>query len=133
MKKSYRDLKVWQKAIDLGVKVYAHTQGFPNGERYGLTLQMRKSAVSVASNIAEGCARNGEKEFCHFVGIARGSVAELTTQTIIAHRIGYLEKEPFHEVEIMTKEISKMLSGLKSSITKPVATLVKPMPLRTDN
>jgi four helix bundle protein len=87
--KSYRDLQIWQKAVDLAVHVYQITETFPKSEVYGLASQMRRAAVSVASNIAEGHSRS-QAELSRFLSIARGSLAELETQLEIAQRIGYL-------------------------------------------
>jgi four helix bundle protein len=87
--KSFRDLLVWQRAVDLAVHIYKVTEQFPKSEMYGLTNQMRRASVSVASNIAEGYNRS-QAELRHFLEIARGSLAELETQLEIAQRIGYL-------------------------------------------
>jgi len=91
--KSYEDLVVWQKSIDLAENVYSITKKFPNGELYGLTSQLQRSAISIASNIAEGCVRNSAKDFLRFISIAIGSAAELKTQFIIANRIGYVDEK----------------------------------------
>ena len=91
--KSYQDLIVWQKAIDLVVQVYATTRTFPKDELYGLNSQMRRAAVSVPSNIAEGHSRASTGEFKQFLGHARGSLAELETQLTIAAKLGYLSTE----------------------------------------
>lgn len=117
--KGYEDLIVWQKAIDLSVLVYECTRAFPKEEIYGLTSQMRRCAVSVASNIAEGCARNNSGEFSHFLGIASGSVAELKTQLIICQRINIVIEN--NALTLMGKvvEIERMLSALAKSIKKP--------------
>jgi four helix bundle protein len=88
--RSYRELFVWQKAKALAVRVYRETEHFPNREAYGLTSQMRRSAVSIASNIAEGQGRLTRGEFRHFLGIARGSLLELETQLAIAVDLEYL-------------------------------------------
>ena len=90
LKKSYRDLKVWQKAIALTKTTYQITEDFPKREHYGLAQQMRRAAVSVASNIAEGAARQSDRDYAHFLVMARGSLAELTTQSIIAAENGFI-------------------------------------------
>lgn len=116
-KKSYRDLKVWQKSIALTKLVYAHTENFPKREHFGLAAQMRRAAVSIASNIAEGASRQTDKDYANFLIIARGSLAELITQTIIACESGFLTTQAQQELEIHGDEISKMLSGLRASLT----------------
>jgi len=127
MKKSFKDLQVWKKSIDLAEAIYKATEDFPKREHFGLAVQIRKSVVSIASNIAEGSARDGNKEFQQFLLIARGSSAELQTQMLIAMRVGYLTKDVY---KILTKdvykilslrlnEIGKMLQGLKQSLAAP--------------
>ncbi|PIR39201.1 MAG: four helix bundle protein [Alphaproteobacteria bacterium CG11_big_fil_rev_8_21_14_0_20_39_49] len=116
MNKGYEDLLVWQKSINLAEKVYFITNSFPSDEIYGLTSQVRRSAVSIASNIAEGCSRNSKKDFLRFVFIALGSVAELKTQFIIAKRVGYLEEKYFVRLSEYFVEIEKMLHGLRKSL-----------------
>ena len=87
--KAHHKLKVWQRSIDYVIEIYKLTEKFPKSELYGLTNQMRRSAVSIASNIAEGAGRSGKKEFKQFLSISQGSVAELETQLIISERLGY--------------------------------------------
>src|SRR5512136_1860465 len=91
--KSYTDLMAWQKAVDLVEEVYRVTGHFPKEELYGLTSQMRRAAVSIPSNIAEGQGRNSRGEFCQFLGHAKGSLFELETQVVIAARLGYLSQQ----------------------------------------
>lgn len=117
LKKSYRDLKVWQKAIALTKSVYAVTEDFPKREHYGLALQMRRAAVSVASNIAEGAARHTDKDYAHFLIMARGSLAELVTQSIIASETGFLTATQQEMIELQSDEVSRMLSGLRAKLT----------------
>ena len=111
---SYRDLTVWQKAIHLVVLIYSITQRFPKEETYGLISQMRRCAVSIPSNIAEGKGRSTRKDmkvfFCH----ARGSVHELETQLLISQKLGYLEPEEQKHVMVMVSEVARMLNGLIS-------------------
>lgn len=95
--------------------VYLHTRDFPKEELYGLTSQIRRCAVSVPSNIAEGCARNSVGEFLQFLGIASGSIAELFTQLTLANSFGYLDDASYTALIERTKEIGKMLAGLKAS------------------
>jgi len=115
--KSYKDLQVWQKSIELADCIYTATEEFPKREWYGLANQMRRAAVSISSNIAEGSAR-GTKEFAQFLSIARGSLAELETQLIIAYGRGYIIKTIYDTLLQLTAEISRMLMGLFRSITQ---------------
>jgi four helix bundle protein len=110
--KTHKDLLVWQKAMDFVVEVYDATRNFPANELYGLTNQIRRSAVSIPSNIAEGAARQTDKEFLQFLHIARGSLAELETQLILANRLKYTGTIQTDKIE----EIRKMLSGLINNI-----------------
>jgi four helix bundle protein len=110
--KSFRELKVWQIAIDLSLTVYDLTTEFPKRELYGMTSQMRRSAVSIASNIAEGSARGTKKDFRQFVMIAKGSVCELQTQLLIARKLKYTTADRFEVAEQQAQEVAQMLSGL---------------------
>ena len=112
---SYRDLKVWQLALDLVQVVYEVTDRFPRTETYGLGMQMRKSAVSVPSNIAEGHARESTREFLRFLSIASASLAELETQIVIAQRLKYTQSELSRAFAI-SREVGKMLRGLERSL-----------------
>ena len=114
--KSYRDLVVWQKSMDLVDACYALTSRFPPAERFGITSQIRRSAVSIAANIAEGHARNGPREFVHHLSIARGSLRELETLLIVSQRQRYIPATTFVEVERQTDQIGRMLSVLHSRI-----------------
>jgi len=105
---SFRDLLVWQKSIDLVVIVYRLTRNFPREECYGLTAQMRRTAVSIPSNIAEGQGRLSTGEFRQFLGIARGSNCELQTQLEIARKLGFGNTEDLGSAEKMSREIGKM-------------------------
>ncbi len=116
--KGYRDLLVWQRAVDLAEQIYRETNGFPKSEVYGLTSQIRRSAVSVAANIAEGAGRNTTGEFNQFLGIAKGSLAELETLIILAGKLELMPAEKSTEILQNCEEVSKMLSGLKKSIRK---------------
>ena len=108
----YRDLIVWQKATDACASIYALTRSFPQEEIYGLTSQMRRAAVSVASNIAEGRGRASRQEFKQFLLIARGSLCELETQLIIAEKLDYINKSQFDDLMSLYAEIGKMLNSL---------------------
>ncbi|MEW6181728.1 MAG: four helix bundle protein [Bacillota bacterium] len=96
--KSYQDLIVWQKSIDLVQKTYQFTQRFPKEEIYGLTLQIRRAAVSIPANIAEGQARNSTGEFKQFLGMAKGSLAELETLLILSEKLTFLERTNAEEL-----------------------------------
>ena len=115
MKRDYKDLTVWQKAIDLVAEVYKATREFPKEELYGLTSQLRRCAVSVPSNIAEGQGRLTRGEFRQFLGHAKGSLAELETQLIIAEKLGYL-KGPQALINQLA-ELARLLNGLLNSLT----------------
>lgn len=107
---SYKDLDLWQKGMELVKGVYQVTQDFPDTERYGLTMQIRRAAVSVPSNVAEGFRRQHNKEFRQFLHIALGSCAELETQLLLAHEIGYLDA-PEKTLDLMD-HISRMARNL---------------------
>ncbi|MGD9933411.1 MAG: four helix bundle protein [Dehalococcoidia bacterium] len=114
--RSYRDLEVWKKSIDLAEAIYRASSGFPREERFGLVSQLRRAAVSVPSNIAEGAARTGPREFLQGLSIASGSLAELETQVTLAMRLGMLEPAAASELLGRAEEVSKMLAGLKRSL-----------------
>ena len=113
---SYKDLAVWRKSIDWAEAIYQASMGFPSEERYGLTSQIRRAAVSVPSNIAEGAARSGSKEFLQFLSVASGSLAEVETQLILARRLGYLPQAAEQDLQDQSHEIGRMLNGLKRSL-----------------
>ncbi|MGV0922716.1 four helix bundle protein [Empedobacter tilapiae] len=110
--KTHKDLDVWKKSVDFVTDLYKVTQDFPKEELYGLTSQMRRAAVSISSNIAEGSARQGNKELVQFLYIALGSVVELDTQLIIARNLTYINEEEFIQLILKLEEIGKMLNGL---------------------
>ena len=116
--KTHRDLDVWKKSVSLVTLIYDITKGFPKEEIYGLTNQIRRAAVSVPSNIAEGSARQGNKEFVQFLYISLGSLTELETQLIIAKNLHFLSEENFESLMSKQKEIGKMLIGLIRYIKK---------------
>ena len=116
--RSYRDLHVWQRAVDFAVEVYRVTRGFPKHEVYGgLTDQIRRAAVSVPSNVAEGQVRHSQRVFARYVDIALGSAAEVSTQLLIAREIGYLSPEDHRRLSDELTEITKMLHGLYRSVS----------------
>lgn len=109
---SYKELIVWQKSIDLSVKIYEVTDIFPKSELYGLVAQIRRCSVSIPSNIAEGQRRGHKAEYIQFLRIAYGSGAELETQLYIALKIGYLTENDFEKLNTLLEEIMKMLNRL---------------------
>ena len=119
MAKSFRELKVWQLAIDLTALIYDLTAEFPKAEVYGLSSQMRRAAVSIASNIAEGSARGTRRDFKQFVLIAKGSTCELQTQLVIAGRMGFGSSAKLDRAEALSHEVGKMLAGLGQYLSKP--------------
>ena len=120
MPNSYSDLKVWQRAMDLVVRVYELTRRFPQSETYGLTSQLRRAAVSVPSNIAEGKGRS-DKDFSRFILQARGSVWELETQVEIARRLRYLQALEAQQLLATASELGRMLNGMLSALAHPDA------------
>ena len=117
MSGSYREIKVWQKAIELVVDIYSCTRSFPREELYGLAGQLRRVAVSIASNIAEGKGRRTDREFLQFLHHARGSVFEVETQLTIASRLGYMPEAEVLRLGHSASEIARMLNGLIKAIT----------------
>lgn len=116
----HENLDVWKRAIEFVVCVYDLTKSFPSEEKFGLTSQIRRAAVSVAANIAEGAARRSQKEFLYFISNAQGSVSELATELFIAFRLGYLSKDRFERSNDELNQIGRMLVGLTRSIqSKP--------------
>ena len=120
----YRQLKVWQKAMDLTVEIYSLVNKFPRAENYALSDQMRRSVVSIPSNIAEGQGRNSDKEFVNFLSIARGSLWELETQIEISERFHYIDSGQKNKVYEQTEEIGKMLNALANSLEQSLASKV---------
>ena len=115
--KSHRDLIVWQKAMDLVVMVYQESKGFPKEETYGLTSQIRRAAVSVPANIAEGQGRRLTGEFLQFLGNARGSLLELDTHFELSLRLGFVDKENHAGVRRHIQEVGRLINGLMRSLT----------------
>jgi four helix bundle protein len=116
--KSYRDLGVWQKAMDLVIECYRARQGFPKGETFGLSSQLQRAAVSIPANIAEGRAKQHGREFLRHLSIASGSLAELETHILIAERLNYLGRAEGHPLLERTSEIGRMINGLRRSLGK---------------
>jgi four helix bundle protein len=115
----FKELAAWQRGMDLVAQVYAATRAWPDEERFGLTSQVRRAAVSVPSNVAEGHARSGPREFFHHVSIAFGSLAEVEAQVLIAKRLGYLNQEQAHPLLECLIEARRPLYGLLQTLRSP--------------
>ena len=113
---SYRDLLVWRKSIAFVLAIYRATEAFPPKEQFGLTSQLRRAAVSVPSNIAEGQAHHSHPDFKRFLRLAKGSLAEIDTQLIIAFKLDYIGKEQATELSMTAAELGRMLSGLLAKL-----------------
>ncbi len=125
--KSYRDLLVWQKGMTLAKQVYSFTQSLPVDERFGLVAQLRRAAVSIPSNIAEGQVRHGKREFVQFLSHSEGSLAELDTQLALAIELGYLQEPSVHQSVALMGELQRMLSTLRGKIEVRLATNHQPL------
>jgi four helix bundle protein len=119
--KRHTDLVAWQKAMELVEEVYRVTKRFPKDELYGLTSQLRRSVVSVPSNIAEGHSRHGRREFMHGLSVAHGSLSEVETQLEIAFRLGYLANDDRATLFALTAETGRIMNGLYGSLEKHAA------------
>lgn len=115
-KHNFKNIKVWQKSVDLAVKVYHVTKEFPSEEKFGITSQMRRASVSIPSNIAEGTAKSTSKSFINSLDISLGESYELETQAIIANMVGLLDKEQFTSFESDISEVQRMINGLISTV-----------------
>ena len=129
MIQSYRDLIAWQKAMDLVVGVYEVTRSWPKDEIYGLTNQVRRAAVSIPANVAEGKGRAGANEYHHHLSIAHGSLCELETQLQIAHRLGYLDETRLNPLLETSSEVGRIIQGIMRKL-RP--TPQRPTPPRPD-
>ena len=116
--RSYRDLEVWRKAMELAQKCYEITADFPNREVYGLASQIRRAAVSIPSNIAEGHSRRSRQAYLNHISIALGSQSELETQIDLSCRLGFISKQSSEEILLMAAEVGRMLHGLVSSLER---------------
>jgi four helix bundle protein len=115
----FEKLDVWQKSIELTDSVYSQTRNFPPEERFGLTSQIRRSAISIPSNIAEGSGRSSTADFARFVEFSYSSLMELVTQSTIAKRQGFLSETAYNQTYEQSEQTARMLSGLRSSLTQP--------------
>jgi four helix bundle protein len=116
MGESFRNLAVWQRAIEMTLEVYKLTSSFPDSERFGLTNQLRRASVSVASNIAEGYGRSTRGEYVQFLGHARGSNSEVETQLVIARSLSFGPKQVLDKTEELCSEVGRMLGALMKSL-----------------
>lgn len=116
----YKKLEVWKKSLDLVKDIYELSKGLPSDERYGLTSQIRRSAVSIPSNIAEGCGRGTDKQLCYFLDVALGSSYELETQLIICEKLELINNTQIEEIIKNNKEVSKMIYGFRKSVKSKV-------------
>ena len=114
----FKDLKVWQEAIELSVEVYALCKSLPNEEKFGLISQLQRASVSVSANIAEGAGRNNKGEFYQFIGIAIGSLSEVESLMVLTVRLGYIKEKESELIEARVLKIQNMLYKLKVSIKK---------------
>lgn len=113
----HQNLDAWLKALELVTDIYKGTERFPKEERYGLTNQIRRAAVSIPANIAEGAGRHSKKEFAHFLSNSQGSASELETELIIAHRLGYLDETSFARLVSQLERIGRLITGLRRHVT----------------
>lgn len=115
---NFTDLNAWKEAHKLSLQVYKATRQFPTDERYGLTDQIRRAAVSITSNIAEGFSRQGIKEKLQFYYMSKGSLTEVQSQLLLAKDLEYVDKKMFDEIYLQTQEVSKLITGLTRSLQK---------------
>ena len=109
--KDFRQLKVWEKAHQLALAVYKATKSFPKEELYGLTSQIRRSSMSIPTNIAEGCGRNTDADFARFLQIAMGSASEAEYQLLLSHDLGFLDQEQYEKLNTDVTEVKRMLTS----------------------
>jgi four helix bundle protein len=115
--KTHKDLQVWQKSIAMVTEIYALTKSYPKEEIYCIVNQIRRAAVSIPANIAEGCARRSTKEYVQFLYISLGSAAELETHLIVSHNLGYITTNTCDTMQVKLEEIIRMLTGLIKSLS----------------
>jgi four helix bundle protein len=117
----HHKLEAWNQAVELVTEIYRRTDSFPKEERYGLTSQIRRAAVSIPANIAEGAARFSRKEFARFLSNAQGSASELETELLIAHRLGYLDETNFSQLSSQLERIGRLITGLSKHVGGVIA------------
>jgi len=115
---NFRNLEIWKRSISLVTEIYKLTNSFPQHERYGLTSQMQRAAVSCPSNIAEGSAKSSKKDFVRFLEISLGSLLELETELIVSFNLGYINSARFDEIQASLIELQKMINGFKNHLDK---------------
>jgi len=118
VKFGFYDLDVWRKSIEFGRQVYEVTQSYPADERFGLTSQLRRAAVSISSNVAEGSGRTSPADFCRFISIAYGSTMDVVSQVCLSLKLGYINRQQFDRLTIDADEIARMLSGLRDALKR---------------
>jgi four helix bundle protein len=123
--RDYRKIRAWQHADDLTVSIYEATRGFPRDEQWSLTSQLRRAAYSVPANVAEGASRNSQKDYLHFLYIARGSLNEARYFLHLANRLGYLPSEPYSELSTQAENTMKILTGLIQAVEAESSLLTK--------
>jgi four helix bundle protein len=128
MAQSYQDLMVWQEGIELSLLIYEASSKFPATEKYALCDQLQRASVSVPSNIAEGNQRSSTKQYLHFLSIARGSLAEVNTQIIIAYRLGYLSEDKYTQISKKISSEGALLNGLINALNKKIQSFRKLKP-----
>jgi four helix bundle protein len=116
----HQKLEAWLKAVEFVTDIYKNTEHFPKEERYGLTSQIRRAAISIPANIAEGAGRYSNKEFAHFLSNAQGSASELETELIIANRLGYLDETSYSQLIERLERIGRLITGLIRHVTNKV-------------
>jgi four helix bundle protein len=114
----HQKLEVWIKSLELVTEIYRRSEGFPREERYGLTSQIRRAAVSIPANIAEGAGRQSKKDFARFLSNAQGSASELETELTIAQRLGYLDKSTFEKLIVELDRIGRLITGLNRHLVR---------------
>ncbi|MFY9622386.1 MAG: four helix bundle protein [Pyrinomonadaceae bacterium] len=122
----HHKLDAWKQAVELVTEIYRRTDSFPKEERYGLTSQIRRAAVSIPANIAEGAAGFSSKEFARFLSNAQGSASELETELLIAHRLGYLDETNFSQLVSQLKRIGRLTTGLSKHVGSAIARQANP-------
>lgn len=121
--RAHENLDAWKKAIEFVVAVYRQTELFPKDERFGLTSQIRRAAVSIPANIAEGAARSSDKEYLHFISIAQGSSSELETELLIAQKLGFLSEENYFELRQELESIGRLIIGLSNYLKRKIGSV----------
>lgn len=120
----HQKLEVWIKALELVIEIYRRTEGFPREERYGLTSQIRRAAVSIPANVAEGAGRQSKKDFARFLSNAQGSASELETELTIAQRLGYLDQSTFDKLIVELDRIGRLITGLNKRLVHDFQTKI---------